>query len=193
MRLSHAVFGLSALVLWAGFPAWAQVVVNQQALEQLSGKKPPQKHPFVPKRPVYRRPYHRIVRRPPPPLPLPPPPEPVFAKPPPPPPPPAKPAPPHAIMLSFPGTSTALPDGGAAALARFISKAPDKTMHYVVQAAAPGEASDPSVARRRALDRGLAVRAVLRRAGIGPEHIIVQALGDPPGLPTGRVTLTETP
>lgn len=193
MRLSHAVFGLSALVLWAGFPAWAQVVVNQQALEQLSGKKPPQKHPAVPKRRVYRRPYHRIVRRPPPPLPLPPPPEPVFAKPPPPPPPPAKLAPPRAIMLSFPGTSTALPDGGAAALARFIGKAPDKTMHYVVQAAAPGEASDPSVARRRALDRGLAVRAVLRRAGIGPEHIIVQALGDPPGLPTGRVTLTETP
>lgn len=192
MRLSHAVFGLSALVLWAGFPAWAQVVVNQQALEQLSGKKPPQKHPFVPKRPVYRRPYRHVVRRPPPPLPLPPPPEPVFAKPPPPPPP-AKPAPPHAIMLSFPGTSTALPDGGAAALARFIGEAPDKTMHYVVQAAAPGEASDPSVARRRALDRGLAVRAVLRRAGIGPEHIIVQALGDPPGLPTGRVTLTETP
>ncbi|MHB1302560.1 MAG: hypothetical protein ACYCZB_03675 [Acidiphilium sp.] len=192
MRFSHAVFGLSALVLWAAFPARAQVIVNQQALEQLGGKKPPPKHLVVPKRRVYRRPYHRIVRRPRPPLPLPPPPEPVFTKPPPPPPP-AKPAPPRAIVLSFSGTSTALPDGGAAALARFIGKAPDKTMHYVVQAAAPGEASDPSVARRRALDRGLAVRAVLRRAGIGPEHIIVQALGDPPGLPTGRVTLTETP
>jgi hypothetical protein len=167
-------------------------VVNQQALQQLSGT------PVV-RRPVVRRPYHPVVRRPvvrrpvvmrplPLPPPLPPVSVPVVAAVPPP-----KPAGPRVVQLLFPSVDTGLPNDAAHALAAFIGPKLNVAAHFVVQATAPGVASDPSVARRMALDRGLAVREVLRRAGVASDHIIVQALGDPPGIVPNHVTLTELP
>ncbi len=194
MRQVFATILLGLAALYGACTASAQVVVNQQALQQLSGK------PVAPQRPVVRRPYRPIVR--PPvvrrravmrPLPLPPPPPPVSvpvvaalpALP--------KPARPRAVTLVFPSVDEALPGVAARRLSSFIGAKANLRAHYVVQATAPGVASDPSVARRMALNRGLAVRAVLRRAGVSSDHIIVQALGNPPGIVPDHVTLTEIP
>jgi hypothetical protein len=178
--------------------ASAQIVVNQQALQQLSGRTVVAR----PKRPVVRRPYRRQVRRPHirhyaimRPLPLPPPAPPqavlplpaVAALPPP------KPAGPRAVTLVFPKAADGLQGTAAQTLTAFIGPKLNTAAHFVVQATAPGVASDPSVARRMALDRGLAVRDVLRRAGVASDHIIVQALGNPPGIVPNHVTLTELP
>lgn len=182
------MIGLGLAVACLVRVASAQVVVNPQALQQLSGKPAVSK----PTRPVVRRPYHPIVRRrvvmrP---LPLPPAPPPVAivaAAPPP------KPVPPRALTLVFPSVDAALQDGQSKALAAFIGTKLNTGAHFIVQATAPGVASDPSVARRLSLNRGLAVREVLRRAGVASDHIIVQALGDPPGVAPDHVTLTELP
>ncbi len=194
MRQVFATILLGLAALYGACTASAQVVVNQQALQQLSGK------PVAPQRPVVRRPYRPIVRRPVVrrravmrPLPLPPPPPPVSvpvvaALPAPP-----KPAGPRAVTLVFPSVDVALPGVAARQLAHFIGAKVNARAHYIVQATAPGVASDPSVARRMALNRGLAVRAVLRRAGVSSDHIIVQALGNPPGIVPDHVTLTEIP
>lgn len=192
MRQVFATIGLGLAVACGVHAARAQVVVNQQALQQLSGT------PVV-RRPVVRRPYHPVVRRPvvrrpvvmrplPLPPPLPPVSVPVVAAVPPP-----KPAGPRVVQLLFPSVDTGLPNDAAHALAAFIGPKLNVAAHFVVQATAPGVASDPSVARRMALDRGLAVREVLRRAGVASDHIIVQALGDPPGIVPNHVTLTELP
>jgi hypothetical protein len=194
MRQVFATIVLSLAVVCGAGAASAQVVVNQQALQQLSGK------PVAPQRPVVRRPNRPIVRRPVVrrravmrPLPLPPPPPPVSvpvvaALPAPP-----KPAGPRAVTLVFPSVDGALPGKAARQLAHFIGAKANARAHYIVQATAPGVASDPSVARRMALNRGLAVRAVLRRAGVSSDHIIVQALGNPPGIVPNHVKLTEIP
>ncbi len=197
MRQVFVTIGLGLAVACGMRAARAQVEVNQQALQQLSGK------PVV-TRPVVRRPYrpvvrHPVVRRPavmrpllmrplPLPPPLPPASVPVVAAVPPP-----KPAGPRVVQLLFPSVDAGLPSEAAHALAAFIGPKLNIAAHFVVQATAPGVASDPSVARRMALDRGLAVRDVLRRAGVASDHIIVQALGDPPGIVPNHVTLTEMP
>lgn len=192
MRRISVTIALGLIVAGGTSAAMAQVVVNQQALQQLSGKPPPP--------PVARPRYHPIIRHPaprrvvmhpviaPPRLPLPPPPPPVIAAAPPP-----RPVRPRALTLMFPHVDVALPATQAKALDAFIATKFDKAAHFVVQATAPGVANDPSVARRMALNRGLAVRAVLRHAGVKSDHIIVQALGDPPGLVPDHVTLTEIP
>lgn len=66
-------------------------------------------------------------------------------------------------------------------------------MRFLVRATAPGRADDPSVGRRLALRRGLAVRDLLVASGIPAQRIIVQALGDVPGTPDDRVTLSTLP
>lgn len=96
-------------------------------------------------------------------------------------------------MISFPGVTRNLPDHATLDLQHFVGVKPDPAAHFIVKATAPGEANDPSLSRRRALDRGMAVRSALRQAGIASDHIIVQALGNPPGMPDNRVVLTEIP
>jgi hypothetical protein len=198
MRQVFVTIGLGLAVACCLDAARAQVVVNQQALQQLSGKPAapppvarPRYHPVI-RHPVIRHPApRRVVERPviARPLPLPPPPpSPVVAAAPPP-----KPMQPRAVTLIFPHVDVSLPGTQAKALDAFIGLKLDTAAHFVVQATAPGVSGDPSVARRMALNRGLAVRAVLRRAGVKSDHIIVQALGDPPGLVPDHVTLTEIP
>lgn len=184
----------------------AQIVVNQQALQQLEGKAPAASHReetghrraiehrrerhYRRKRPETRKEErHPEVMRP---LPLPPPPQPSMAPPPAPKPPP-KPKPPHAVTLMFRPQSEALDAVQAQQMTAFAGAGFNRTAHFIVQATAPGVSGDPSVARRMALDRGLAVRDALRTAGVQADHIIVQALGNPPGLPTNRVTVTQVP
>jgi hypothetical protein len=185
-------FALVLLMVTGAVPAHGQVTVNQRALEQLGG---------APRLPAPRPPVHHYVRRyyyrP---LPLPPPyvpkPVPVIAKPLPPPL--SKPAPPpkgltKVLTMSFPGATPDLPPDAAQGLSKLVAAPGVKSDHFTIAATAPGIKGDPSVARRLALNRGLAVRARLRAAGVPSEHIIVQALGSSPGKPDDNVTLTETP
>ncbi|HEX7389832.1 MAG TPA: hypothetical protein VF286_06950 [Acidiphilium sp.] len=185
-------------------PAMAQVTVNPQALQQLSGTAPAAPRPATPHsqaQHVIHRTIHREARRravsPPLPLPPPIPPLPEIASAaiaPPPPAPAPKPKPePHAITLVFAATASALQADQSHDIIRFVGTSPDPTARYVIQATAPGVANDPSIARRLSLDRGQAVQGALRQAGIDPERIIVQALGDPPGIPDNRAVLTELP
>lgn len=190
MRRMGVMIGLGLLLACGA--ASGQIVVNQQALRQLSGK--PLIHKPIVRRPFVRRPVRPLVRRPVVvrPLPLPPPPPPVrvvVAPPPPKPPPP----PPRALTLLYPRVAVGLDGGQSKALTAFIGAKLNTAAHFIVQATAPGVASDPTVARRMSLNRGLAVRAVLRRAGVASDHIIVQALGDPAGIAPDHVTLTEIP
>lgn len=64
-----------------------------------------------------------------------------------------------------------------------------------VNAYAPGDPSDPSTPRRLALARALAVRALLREAGIPSERIYMRALLAEPAAraPANRVDVTLTP
>ncbi len=188
-------------------PAPAQVVVNPQALRQLGGPAPAAKpatpapeRRAVPKPAIVRRPApHRAVSR----LPLPPPPAPVIAaaRPalphpapkPAPKPQPAAPKPPAPVAIVMPGTSAAPGPRGEAAVKRFLAAPRPRGLRFLVRATAPGVADDPSIARRLALRRGMAVRHMLLKAGIPAERIIVQALGNPPGAPDDRVTLSTLP
>ena len=120
-------------------------------------------------------------------LPLPPPlaPRPAPPKPPP--------APPPHLMIDFLGRAASLGDVERAEIERFLHALPTKTHRFLIRATAPGQKGNPSVARRLSLQRGLAVQSVLIAAGIPPERIIVQSLGDPPGADTRRVVLSELP
>ena len=102
-----------------------------------------------------------------------------------------KPPAPVAIVMS--GTSAAPGPGGEAAVKRFLAAPRPRGLRFLVRATAPGVPNDPSIARRLALRRGMAVRHILLKAGIPAERIIVQALGNPPGAPDDRVTLSTLP
>lgn len=187
--------GLVLLLSIGMAPAYAQVTISQRALEQLGGApvksaKPPLAKP---RRIVRRRVTVHV------PLPKPPPevrpPAPVVAAartPPPPRPVPPRPQPPRSLTLIFPGETAALPPGAGKTL-RKLADAPSGTARrYDIAAAAPGIPGDLSVARRLSLNRGLAVRAILRKAGVPPSHIILRAMGSVPHA-DDRVTVTQMP
>lgn len=224
----------------------AQVVVNQQALDQLAGKPQAAAHamPAVPAKPVATaKPQRRVLHRN----------QPLRALPPPPPPAPlpasaavvppvtrpqgsatapqgapkmpqpgagpkpeagpkpktgpkagpkaAVPATPRRIAIDFAAGAATPPASAAAAVKGLLGPrpgtgpgaGPEAGTRFLVRATAPGVPGDPSVARRLSLRRGLAVRDILRQSGVPTERIIVQALGDPRGQPTDRVTVTELP
>lgn len=183
-------------------PAYAQVTIDQRALEQLGGAAPkPPVH--VPVRKAHRRRLfvHRPLPKPPPevqppeaPSPpvvaatqLPAPPPPVKAPPVPP-----KPMQPKTLTLIFPGDTGALSPQAAQMLQKLTATPGSVAKRYDVAAAAPGVVDDLSVARRLSLDRGLAVRAKLQEAGVPLSHIIVRALGSIPNA-DNRVTVTQMP
>lgn len=212
MRQGAFIAACAAATIFIATSGHAQVVINRQALEQLGGKPAAaEHHSEAVRRPAparhterarerhtERAPVRHAARVP---LPLPPPPMPRrddaaarLPQPPslPPAPPQPKPAP-RRLELRFAGTSSTLDAGASGALGMFMRAKIPAGARFIVQATAPGQPGDPSVARRLALARGMAVREVLRGAGIPPQRIIVQALGNPPGRPDDRVTLTELP
>ncbi len=203
-----------ALVLSA-WPAWAgaQVIVHQAALDQLAGVAPP----VVPPKIVHMPASHgvRVVRRvhvavvlpaadavkPVPPVVT------VVAKPPgpfiptPPTSPPVqqavvRPAPvlpalPGAVIVRFGAGASDLPGGAAAALAPVCKAAASGTM-VAVDAYAPADANDPSVAMRLSLSRALSVRAALTACGVPPAHIFARADGAAGGdAATAKITLAR--
>ncbi len=79
-------------------------------------------------------------------------------------------------MLNFAAGSSALPAGAKAALRPVCAHA---TGFVAVDATAPGDPSDPSIAMRLSL--ALAVRDALAACGIPAAQILPRALGDVAG------------
>jgi len=175
---------VAAILLLGVVPvcARAQVVINPAALVQLAGIAPrvappppmpaPARH-FV-RRAMFRDVHKHVmvaVVKPEPPQVVP-----VIARPATLPPP--KPFVLHPIMLNFAAGSSALPAGAKAALGPVCAHA---TGFVAVDATAPGDPSDPSIAMRLSLARALAVRDALAACGIPAAQILPRALGDVAG------------
>jgi hypothetical protein len=180
-------FFCSVLLFLVPALACAQVVVNQAALDQLAGiqPKPVAVVEDMPAPVVHHVVHHTAVHKPAPLVtvavakPAAPPPIPVVAKPVVPKPVAPKPAaPPPAVSLHFASGSSDLPAGAAAALQPFCA---DKTARVVINAAAPGDPSDLSVAMRLSMQRAFAVQAALTGCGVPDTNILPRALGSAGG------------
>lgn len=119
--------------------------------------------------------------------------------------------PPPSVGATAPGVATTIKDGlrvtfgggdaelnpsTLAALRHLAAAAAKEDAQSVsVSAYAPGDPSDPSTPRRLSLVRALAVRALLREAGIPSERIYVRALlaGPAEPGPANRVDVTIAP
>ena len=187
-----------ALILAALLPslAAAQVKVNPAALAQLAGIAPARPAAVVAAKPVSPPP-RRVVHavKPAPLKPLAPPAAPTPAAPMPAKPMPAKPAvavppapalgtqapapvaTPQALVVAFAPGSATLPAGTTAALKPFC-----ETRGVIgIDARAPADPSDPSLAMRLSLARALALRDALTSCGVASQNILPRALGSVPG------------
>ena len=197
-----------ALILAALLPslAAAQVKVNPAALAQLAGIAPARPAAVAAAKPVSpppRRVIHAVKPAPlkplaPPAAPAPAKPisaKPISAKPLPANPMPAKPAvavppapalgtqapapvaTPQALVVAFAPGSATLPAGTTAALKPFC-----ETRGVIgIDARAPADPSDPSLAMRLSLARALALRDALTSCGVASQNILPRALGSVPG------------
>ena len=197
-----------ALILAALLPslAAAQVKVNPAALAQLAGIAPARPAAVVAAKPVSpppRRVIHAVKPAPlkplaPPAAPAPA--KPISAKPTPAKPTPAAPTPakpavavppapalgtqapapvatPQALVVAFAPGSATLPAGTTAALKPFC-----ETRGVIgIDARAPADPSDPSLAMRLSLARALALRDALTSCGVASQNILPRALGSVPG------------
>ena len=178
---------LSALiVLLASCPALAaaQVVINPAALRQLAVVLPPlpatvSVPPMLPApKPALRHQVRRhvvlaVVK----PMAVQPVPVPVAARVPPLPPAPQPAAAPAPASLIFAAGSAALPTNASTVIKPFC-----KNSGVIgIDARAPGDPSDPSIAMRLSLARALAVRDALTACGVPPQNILPRALGSVPG------------
>jgi outer membrane protein OmpA-like peptidoglycan-associated protein len=222
--LALALVGAGMAVL-GPWPARAQVRIDTRAVEQLAPTParlppaetrgthhptpaadlplPPPPPPPLTARPATPPPASAAVPAAAPPPPVLPPPLTVPTRPPPAP-------PPVPVVASASGTATPMANGlritfgrdsaslnpvTAAALTDLCHRAPADA-DFVVATYAPGSADDPSSPRRLALERGLAVRAVLLARGISSPHIFLHAYGASHGIaagPVDRADITLTP
>jgi len=175
----------------------AQVTINPAALVQLAGIQPAA--PVIPSPPPPPIPHivhhHRLIlaiahATPPPilpavihPKPIPhgvePAPKPVLVVVHPPPP----------IALTFAPGSANLPANAAAALKPYCTA----TTRIGINARAPGDASDPSIAMRLSLARAFAVRDALIACGVPSQNILPRALGTIPGANEDQTVLGTAP
>jgi hypothetical protein len=84
---------------------------------------------------------------------------------------------PQALVVDFAPGSASLPAGTGAALKPFCEA------HGVIgiDARAPADPSDPSIAMRLSLARALALRDALSSCGVASQNILPRALGSVPG------------
>ncbi|HUW80480.1 MAG TPA: OmpA family protein [Acidocella sp.] len=186
MKLLSAL--IATLALCPALAA-AQVTINPAALAQLAGISPARPAAAAPKPPapvarhviIHPRKIVAAEAKPLPPAPVPvaarvpAPPAPKPAAPKPSPPKPA--APPAPVTLVFAEGSAKLPANAGTAIKPFC-----KSIGVIgIDARAPGDPSDPSIAMRLSLARALAVRDALTACGVPPQNIIPRALGSVPG------------
>ncbi len=192
----HRIFLIAGLFLLPAL-APAQVTINQAALVQLAGIQPAAPVIASPPPPPVRHiiHHHRLILAiakpaPPPvlpavvhPKPVPsgvvpaPKPVPVVVHPPPP------------IALTFAPGSADLPAGTTSALKPYCSA----TTRIGINARAPGDASDPSIAMRLSLARAFAVRDALVACGVPSQNILPRALGTIPGANEDETLLGTAP
>jgi hypothetical protein len=179
--------GLFLLPVCAG----AQVTVNPAALQQLAGIAAPPPSAVAPQPVVppvrHFRHYHRmaLTRTKPTPPKLPPVAARVAARVVPPPvatahaanTPPKPPGPAGLVHILFAAGSAALPPSATSALAPWCAS----TGRIGINAFAPSDPSDPSLALRLSLTRALAVRDALVACGVPTQNILPRALGSVPG------------
>lgn len=199
--LSIPILVLAALLVAApALPAWAQVQITPGALGDLGPhpEKAPPRHaaPAPTRAPTHPATAPATPPTPPqlpslPPIPLASPPRPVL------PPPlvvpqrPPRPPPPIPLSATAPGSTQPLPAGlriifgpdradlnpAMVAAIRAIAGQVKPGQPVYLLAHAAGSEQDPSTPRRLSLERGLAVRAVLRHAGLPSERIYLRPLG----------------
>ena len=214
---------LLAQLLVARSPAHAQVTTNDGALDSLAPQRAPATRPQPPRRPAPRpvAPTTTTTPHPAPQAGTPAPtktvkpavpvsPPAILALPPAVAVPLAHPPPAPVVPLAddAPGTATALPTGlrvtfgadrsdmspaTAAALAAWADTQASQTGPINVFAYATGTAEDPSTPRRLSLQRALAARAVLLKAGIASPRIYPRALGPAGGAEPDRVDVVTGP
>ncbi len=98
---------------------------------------------------------------------------------------------PSGLQLVFQTAESDLSPDANTAVAGLVKATPTgDTISYNVIAYATGQADDPSVARRRALARGLAVRSALIADGVPSTRIYVRAMGSGGGSAPDRVDVT---
>ncbi len=86
-------------------------------------------------------------------------------------------APPHALTVDFAPGSAALPAGTGAALKPFC----ESGGVISIDARAPADPNDPSVAMRLSLARAFALRDALTSCGVPSQNILPRALGNVAG------------
>ena len=84
---------------------------------------------------------------------------------------------PGPATLIFAAGSSALPPNAAAAIKPFCNV--NRTI--AIEAHAPGDPSDPSIAMRLSLARAMAIRDALTACGVASQNILPEALGSVPG------------
>jgi hypothetical protein len=170
--------------------AWAQVMINQAALDQLAGIPPavitaPPVLRVAPRKVTYRPVVHRHAAVPPastasssvPKTVMPPKAEQVVAKPVVPLPAAPKPlAPPANVEIMFAAGAADLPSGTRVALKAFCAK-PAPAGFITIDAYAAADPDDPSVAPRLSLSRAFALRDALVACGVPSASIIPRADG----------------
>jgi hypothetical protein len=97
--------------------------------------------------------------------------------------------PPPPIALTFAPGSADLPAGTTSALKPYCSA----TTRIGINARAPGDASDPSIAMRLSLARAFAVRDALVACGVPSQNILPRALGTIPGANEDETLLGTAP
>jgi len=97
------------------------------------------------------------------------------------------------LVVIFGGTTDQLQPDVARRIARFADAHKGAPGRFLIAATAPAPPGENAAARRLSLARGQTVGTILHDAGIAPERIIVQALGNPPGAATDYVTLSFIP
>ncbi len=203
-------FAILAGLVVAAPGAWAQVTINQAALDQLAGIPPavitaPPALRQAPHRVTYRPVVHHHVAVPPPslasssvpkavvapkPAPAAPPAELAMAKPvvpKPAAPPPV--APPANVEVVFAAGASDLPAGAGAQLKAFCAK-PAPAGFITIDAYAAPDPTDPSVAPRLSLSRAFAVRDALVACGVPSSSIIPRADGAGKNPDVAKVSVT---
>jgi hypothetical protein len=188
--------------------ARAQVIINQEALNQLAGIPPP----VITAPPAIRQRPHKITYRhvppkhageshiagahvaakaPPAPVQAAPKPaiQPVVAKPAAPPAPP-KPQPPPSAVILFTAGGAGLPDNSAAMLKPFCAHSGGLV---TIDAYAPADPADPSSAARLSMSRAFAIRDALAACGIASSNIIPRANGAAKTANPDAAEISENP
>jgi hypothetical protein len=184
--------------------ARAQVIINQEALNQLAGIPPP----VITAPPAIRQTPHKITYRhvpprhaseplaaakpAPAPAPVPPakpPVQPAAAKPAVPPPAP-KPQPPPSAVILFAAGGADLPGNSAAALKPFCTHSGGLV---TIDAYAPADPADPSSPARLSMSRAFAIRDALAACGIASSNILPRANGAAKTANPDAAEISESP